>query len=360
MFDWFSIKNLFFAGMFHFLGYTPAPDHEGTPWPEHETPAVAGYNAEQLAEVANLADTMANDAIVVVVDGKILWEYGDTEALSYLASVRKSLLAMLYGPYVDDGTINLDLTLTDIGLDDVGGLMPIEKQARVRDLVTARSGVYHKASNPGDNLDAAPPRGSQEPGTYFLYSNWDFNAAGSAFERLTGESIYDAFDAKLAQPLGFEHWRRLIHIRNGDSDRSEHLAYHFVLSTRDMARLGELMRMKGNWQGTQVLSEQWVGEIISLVTPNAEMNPPSERESEFGYGYMWWIWDGPKVSCAYEGAYTARGAFGQFITVIPKLDMVVAHKTLPDARTRWGEYVQILDALIDAHAEPVCGDTEAA
>ena len=354
MFDWFTLKNLFFAGMFHFAGYTPDPDHVGTPWEFHPTPEAAGYHASDLDTLGELADTMANDAIVVVVGGKILWQYGDPQELSYLASVRKSLLAMLYGPYVEDGTIDLDLSLQEIGLDDVGGLLPVERQAKVRDLISARSGVYHEASNPGDNLADAPERGSQTPGSYYLYSNWDFNAAGSAFEMLTGERIFDAFTEKLAKPLGFQDWRRMIHIRNGDEDRSEHLAYHFVLSTRDMARLGELMLREGEWQGRQLLSREWVSQSISKVTPNSQMNPQEHRDGEFGYGYMWWVWDGPKVACEFDGAYTARGAFGQFITVIPKLDMVVAHKTYPDARTSWEEYSQILNGLVDSQVNPIC------
>lgn len=352
--SWFTLKNLFFAGMFHYMGYTPPADLEGQAWTYHENPEVVGYESEQLEAVGQLADGMANDAIVVVVEGKVLWEYGDPSALSYLASVRKSLLAMLYGPYVEDGTIDLDLTMAQIGLDDVGGLLPIEREAKVRDLIAARSGVYHVASNPGDNLDDAPERGSQTPGSYYLYSNWDFNAAGSTFEMLTGESIYDAFTHKLAEPLGFQDWRRMIHIRNGDEERSEHLAYHFVLSTRDMAKLGELMLRDGQWQGQQVLSADWVEEIRSVITPNKEMNPIEHRESEFGYGYMWWVWDGPKVSCEFEGAYTGRGAYGQFITVIPKLEMVVAHKTYPDARTSWQEYVQVLDGLVNAKTASPC------
>ena len=358
MLDWFSIKNLIFAGLFHFLGYVPDVDQVGQPWQTHPSPETAGYSIEALAEVGALAETFATDGIVVTVDGKLLWEFGDTTQLSYLASVRKSVLAMLYGPYVVDGTIDLDATLEELGIDDVGGLLPIERQATVRDLISARSGVYHVASNPGDNLADAPERGSQQPGEYYLYSNWDFNAAGAVFEQLTGKNIYDAFGEKLAEPLGFEQWIRLIQLKNGDTDRSQHKAYHMTFSTRDMARLGELVRQAGNWQGQQLLPAEWVAEMTSLVTPNDEMNPAEVRDSEFGYGYMWWVWDGPKVECAYEGGYTGRGAYGQFITVLPKLDMVVAHKTLPDDHTRWGEYRQLLDGLIAARQEPVCqGET---
>ena len=50
----------------------------------------------------------------------------------------------------------------------------------------------------------APVRGSQKPGTYNLYSNWDFNALGTIFEKKTGRSIYDAFESDIARPIGMQ------------------------------------------------------------------------------------------------------------------------------------------------------------
>ena len=80
------------------------------------------------------------------------------------------------------------------------------------------------------------------------------------------------------------------------------------------------------------------------------MNPERLRDNEFGYGYMWWIWDGPEAEGPYKGAYTARGAWGQYITVLPALDMVVAHKTKSAyrRRTSWEMYEGILERIIDA------------
>lgn len=329
-------------------------DPPGVPWAVHSDPMDAGFSAEKLARVSSFTESFSTDAIVAVVDGKVLWEYGDTTQLSYVASVRKSILAMLYGNYVDDGTIDLDLTLADLGIDDVQGLLPVEKRATVRDLMTARSGVYHPASNAGDDLASAPARGSKEPGTYFLYSNWDFNAAGAVFERLTGRNIYDALASDLAQPLGFEHWERERHKKSGDTSRSINKAYHMWLSTRDMARIGALMLQEGNWHGVQLIPKHWVHTIVSVATPNEELNPAWVRKSELGYGYMWWVWDGPRVDCPYEGAYTARGAYGQFITVIPTLNMVVAHKTVPDDETKWLQYRAILSRLVGSREVSVC------
>ena len=251
--------------------------YPGASWERIADPASAGFSAEALDAIHPYVDGINTTAVMAVVGGRVLFEHGPVESISYLASVRKSILAMLYGRYVEDGTIDLEATLEDLGMDDVEGLLPIEKQARVLDLVTARSGVYHPASNSGDNLADAPPRGSQEPGTYYLYSNWDFNAAGAVFEQRTERNIYDALGSDLALPLGFEDWHRWIHRKSGDATRSHNLAYHMNLSTRDMARIGYLMLRDGVWKDERVLPEGWAGRISGLVTPSEEMNPESRR-----------------------------------------------------------------------------------
>ncbi|MEQ9399074.1 MAG: serine hydrolase [Longimicrobiales bacterium] len=310
-----------------------------------------GWDADRLQELRAFIRDSANTTGMVVVDrGRVVFDYGDVEELSYLASVRKSILAMLYGYWVENGTIDLDATLADLGVDDVGGLLPVERQARVEDLITARSGVYHPASNGGDNLADAPARGSQEPGTYMLYSNWDFNAAGAVFEQLTGRDLYDELQAQLAIPLGFQDWDRSVQRKSGDLSVSRNPAYHMWLSTRDMARVGLLMLREGDWGGQRVLSRAWARRIVSVVTPLEEMNPVSRRDGYFGYGYMWWVWDGPGATGPFEGAYTGRGAIGQWITVLPAVDLVVAHKTdsVYGRTTSWESWQRMLEMLLEA------------
>ena len=215
--------------------------------------------------------------------------------------------------------------------------------------------MYHEASNAGDDLASAPPRGSQKHGTYQLYSNWDFNAAGAAFELETGRNIYDALDTDLAKPIGMQDWKREIQRKSGDTTKSVHRAYHMVLSTRDMARIGLLMLRDGNWAGTQVVPQPWVKEITRAVTPVSQMNPTSRRSGPFGYGYLWWIWDGQWNTGAYAGAYSGLGAIGQHITVLPALDMVVAHKTVPGGRSvSHTQFLRILDQLVKAKCAGAC------
>ncbi|MEW6322575.1 MAG: serine hydrolase [Acidobacteriota bacterium] len=309
---------------------TAAPTFPGATWDVVRPADLAayGWSPEALRKTtAFIRDESKTTGLVVVDRGRVVYTYGDIEELSYVASVRKSILAMLYGYWVENKTIDLGRTLADLGMDDIGGLLPREKQATIHHLITARSGVYHPASYSGDDLAEAPPRGSQAPGSYMLYSNWDFNAAGWVFERLTGRDIYDELQAQLAIPLQFEDWDRSAQRKEGNLAVSHYPAYPIWLSTRDMARIGHLMLNEGRWNGRQVISREWARRIVSVVTPLGEMNPPRRRDGYFGYGYMWWVWDGPKAVGPFRGAYTAVGAVGQYITVFPSLQLVIAHKT---------------------------------
>jgi len=268
-------------------------------------------------------------AMLVLRGGNSLFEYGDLSRTSYLASARKSLVSMLYGPAVAKGVIRLDMTLAEMNFDDQGGLLPREKRATIRDLLMARSGVYHKAANSGDASDRAPPRGSVEPGSYFLYNNWDFNALGVIYERLTSRKFYQAFQDDIAAPLSLRDWVIDERAIRNDTGLSDHPAYHLVLSTRDMAAIGQTMLQMGRWQNRQVIPADWVARTTSLSTSAAEVARTSPFVEGLGYGWLWWIFDpaGPWPDVL-KGAYTASGAFGQFITIVPKLDMVVAHKVV--------------------------------
>ena len=310
-----------------------------------------GWSPEALQKTSAFIRDESNTTGLVVVDrGRIVYQYGDIEELSYVASVRKSILAMLYGYWVENGTIKLETTLEQLGIDDIGGLLPAEKKATIEHVITARSGVYHPASYSGDDLAQAPPRGSQLPGRYMLYSNWDFNVAGAIFEQLTQRDIYDELQAQLAIPLQFEDWDRAAQHKEGNLTVSKYPAYPIWVSTRDMARIGYLMLREGNWNGRQLVSKDWARRIVSVVTPVQEMNPTRRREGYFGYGYMWWVWDGPKAVGPFKGAYSAVGAVGQWITVFPSLDLVIAHKThnIYGRSTSTASWQRIIELLFDA------------
>ena len=325
-------------------------------WQAVASPEAAGWSTAELQPVRDRLTELGSTGFMAVVNGRVLMQHGDLERVSYLASVRKSVLSILYGIYEERGRIDLDRTLADIGIDDVGGLTAAEKQATVLNLITARSGIYHEASNGGDDLANAPARGSQQPGAYYLYSNWDFNALGTIFEKETGVDIYDALERDLARPLGFQDFDRERHRKSGNLERSIHPAYHMNLSTRDMARIGYLMLREGEWAGRQIVPRDWVRESTRAFTPRGEMNPARRRTGPFGYGYLWWVFDNPDLPDAYRGAYTGLGAVGQHILVMPELDLVVAHKTDPASRRRVShdEFLDVVRLLVEAHCGSTC------
>ena len=333
-FSWISISCLFLQAVILYAD----------PWPVAE-PESVGFQKDKLEKVGEYAkENTGTTGLVIVVNGKIIYTYGDIKQVSYIASCRKSVMSMLYGKYVADGTIKLDETIGQLGIDDLEGLLPQEKEATVYDLITARSGVYHPASNPGGIPEGKKyERGATPHGTRFVYNNWDFNVAGTVFTLKTGQDIYDALERNLTIPLGMEDFDRKRHKLSGNAKMSKHLAYHMHFSTRDMARLGQLMLQKGRWNGEQLVPEEWVVRSTSVVTP-------LNREFHCGYGILWWLLRDKEYPEQFKGAYSAQGMYGQFITVFPVMNMVVAHKSAGNSkkRTSEGQYRHILRLIVEA------------
>jgi CubicO group peptidase (beta-lactamase class C family) len=291
-----------------------------TPGADWDVVADAGFKPAGLEAAEDRLVTMPTTALMVVASGRITYRYGEIAQPSYLASARKSVLSMLYGKYVANGTIKLDATMGELGIDEDDGLLPIEKSARIRDLLIASSGVYHKAGSPGDD-PKTPARGSQQPGAHFHYNNWDFNVLGAVFEKLTGKTVFTALEQDLARPLGFQDFAPARQRMMGYQNQSRYLAYHLFLSARDMARLGLLMARGGNWNGQQLIPLDWVKES----TKEHVAASAAGRGGELGYAYLWWIPE-TRTGPEWTGSFMASGQFGQYILVLPAIDTVIVHR----------------------------------
>ena len=336
----------------------------GAEW-ERAKPESMGYSSARLEALRGWLKTQQTAAMMVVVHGKVIFEYGDLSLVSKVASVRKSVLSMLYGNYVVSGKVDLGKTVKELGLEEKQPFLPIEEHATLEQLLTARSGVYLPSGN--SQLDSLEPkRGSEYPGTHFEYSNWDFDAAGTAFEKLTGKDIFDALESDLAKPIGMQDFIRARQKKNYVPE-SLHPEYAMYLSTRDMARLGLLMARSGLWNGKQIVPADWVRYTTTLVTPFAEINPTflhiAGRPDRWGYGVLWWVWDAPVFPGTIydgplQGAYSAMGSGGQFITVLRASDMVVAHKVDIDKNASASvdsmDYDAILAMVIDSKCPHEC------
>lgn len=333
--------------------YITYPEKE---WEMMENVSDFGWNQDKINQLYGYAiDSTNATGIIVIQSGKMIYDYGDTHELSYIASVRKSLLSMLYGKYVENGTINLNKTLKELNIDDIGGLLDIEKEASILDILQSKSGVFHPASNPGGNEWLFPERGSKKPGTYFIYNNWDFNVAGYIFEQETEQNIYEAFENDIVKKIEFQQWDSSKQQKSGNISKSKFKAYHFELSTRDMARLGYLMLRKGKWKDEQIIPASWVEKMTTITTSYEDMYKVDPRLKDWpwwkwGHGLMWRIWDSPNLKPEFKGAYTATGNQGQYITVIPSMDIVIALKTkgVYGRRTDKETYERFLNKLFEA------------
>ncbi len=309
--------------------------YQGVSFEKNSALTNSSFTKEKLDETNTyLKEESKTTSMLVLENGKVVFEYGDVSEISYIASCRKSVLSILYGKYVENGTIDLNQTIGDLGIDEKNGLLTIEKQATINNIITSRSGVFHTPSNGGYDEANIKKRGSVKPGEYFVYNNWDFNVAGYILEEKTGNSIYEELEMQLAIPLGFEDWNIKNQKRKVNEKKSRYSAYHMHLSTRDMAKIGQLMLQEGQWRNKQIISKDWIQKITTTVTPKDTVSQRFRRDKsspiQESYGYMWWLFERFYDNPDFEGAYTASGYGGQFITVIPKRNVVIAHKTTLD------------------------------
>lgn len=290
----------------------------GAQW-EHIDPVRAGWSASKLDEVRAIAAESGSSALLVVQDGRVVLDWGQTKDKIFLHSVRKSLMSGLYGPAVASGQISLSATMAGLGIDDAPkALTAEEKQATVRDLLMARSGVYIEAAGETRSMkERRPERGSHAPGTFFYYNNWDFNVLGAILEQRTGGSMFRSFSEWIAEPIGMQDFIEADgHYKFADTSRYAY--YHFTMTARDLARYGWLYLNHGRWRNKAVLPEVWVREST---------RPLSKAWSGIAYGYMWWATTGEMQFGVVVGpnSYSARGAGGQFLVILPAHRMVIAH-----------------------------------
>ncbi len=261
---------------------------------------------------------------MIIQHGVVIDQWGDIDKKINGYSMRKSLLSALYGIYSAEGVIDLNETLEHAGIDETSDpLTKAERQARIVDLLRARSGVYHPVDFETEFMKKLrPPRGSHAPGTYWYYNNWDFNVVGAILEKKTGMKMGDAFYQRIASPIGMQDFRPGdVHYFGGPI--SSYPAYQIEVTARDLARFGLLYLHHGQWQGKQIVPAAWVDKS----THATEMVNAAGVELG-GYENLWWVeYNGVTFGPAtLPGMFSARGATGHYLVVIPSKDMVIVHR----------------------------------
>lgn len=140
-------------------------------------------------------------------------------------------------------------------------------------------------------------------------------ASDSVARIITREWLPQLFDERIAQPLQIHRWAMNL-MPTGEG----YMGGGLYLAPRDQLKLGQLYLNGGVWNGSRIVSQGWVEQS---VTPYGRFRPVIPRDVNHRYGLGWHIHDLVSGGRSYR-VFSAEGAGGQFVIVIPALDMVVA------------------------------------
>ena len=231
-------------------------------------------------------------AIIILEDEKIVFEYGETDKIMNTASIRKSIISLLYGIAVNKGIIDINKTLAELEIDEYTPLTKQEKSATIRDLLMAQSGIYLPAQGEHDSqITDRPARESHKPGSYFFMNNFEANVLGTILRQETGLSIGKFMEDNLAEPMGMQDFSE-DNVILGDpwfwpKKKSKHKQYYIYMSTRDLARIGAMVANNGSWNKKQIVHENWINESITSYSNLKENHINYSRYD--GFGYQWWL-----------------------------------------------------------------------
>ncbi|WP_375726430.1 serine hydrolase domain-containing protein [Saccharicrinis sp. FJH62] len=302
----------------------------------YSSPESKGFSSERLDTLKQFLDQSGASSMLILVDGDVIFDWGSTSKKHLIHSVRKALLNSLVGIAVDQGKLDTSMTLRELGIqDEHPELSDQELSARVADLLKSRSGVYHPAAAMSQGMiNSLPERHSFKPGEHYYYNNWDYNTLGAILEQQTGKSLYSLFYEEIAKPLGMVDYKGEYVEIDGESDtdvempktdgfyqyeksKSTFPAYHFRMSSRDLALYGQLYLNKGRWNNQQIIPESWTE---SCTKPTTVYN----KEYKLGYGMLWKLRLAENEKDVVAFYHTGVGI--HMLAVYPESKLVMVHR----------------------------------
>ena len=255
--------------------------------------------------LTEIMDKNEADSLFIMEGQNVLAEYGESDQISNVASVRKSLISALFGIAESKGLINVNRTLGDLGIDDTKNpLSEKEKQATVEDLLKARSGIYITSLGESKDMkEKRPERGTYSHNEHYYYNNWDFNTLGVIFEQETGTSLGEAFYEWIAKPTEMKKFQPS-NVVYQESEETSMPMYRFYMCAEDLARFGSLYANDGKWKDKQVIPEKWIDASFEAYSEITDVDRFT------GYGYLWWLEKQKDQTLQW-----AVGAGGQYVVV---------------------------------------------
>ncbi|MCP4122983.1 MAG: serine hydrolase [Bacteroidetes bacterium] len=151
------------------------------------------------------------------------------------------------------------------------------------------------------------------PGTINHYVSINTQVLGMLVTKVSGKTLSEYLKEKIWDPMGMEFDAQWI-----IDDKGMELALGGLnVTLRDYAKLGLLYQHNGNWNGTQIVPEEWIRQSVTPDAPHLMAGPNELSTSDFGYGYQWWI---PENS---DGEFFAAGIYNQYIYIYPKKSLVI-------------------------------------
>jgi len=247
-----------------------------------------------------------------------------------LMSVTKSFTSTLIGIAIDKGMIKgTDEDLASLFPEYSEQLSGQKSKIKLKHLLSMTAGfdwdeatyLYNDYRNPywimlgpeRDNIIKyildRPMK--NQPGSTFNYNGGLSLLLGKIVEKRSSLRLQDFANQYLFHPLEITKYEWGYWDKAGTVPRADGGLF---LRPRDMAKLGYLFMNKGNWNGRQIISAQWIKEA---TRKQIDLYPMMLT----GYGYQWWIY---RFGIFDKEAYAADGWGGQRIFVFPALDLVVA------------------------------------
>lgn len=301
------------------------------------------YNKQQ-HKFEDLLKRTVTTGLLVIKDDKIVTEryyHGNSQkTLNTSWSMSKSFTSALVGIAIDEGYINsVDDPITDYlpELKDSG-----YDGVSIKDILNMASGVkYPVYEEPfitewynrlfvekesfNEMMTTLPSDAS--PGT-FTYKGSDTQVLGMLIKKTTGKQPSKYLEEKIWKPLGMEHsayWNTDLH---GDDMTFAYLN----ASLRDYAKFGRLYLNNGNWNGKQIISEDWVKETYI----GSEGFP--------FYKYQWWIPPSPDPD---NKEILANGIYGQNIYVNQNENMIIVKTSVNSSEEDLGEEITVFREIVE-------------
>lgn len=310
-------------GLFLSLSVATAGLAADVPLPR-STPEAEGISSAGLIALLDEFDAKAYGlhSIVVVRHGKIVAEgwwgpYASNEP-HMLFSLSKSFTSTAIGLLQAEGKINIH----DPILKYFPGSAPENPSAnlkamRIRDLLMMSTGQHAEDVDALNNRLITKPDAIKQflalpiphkPGTLFYYNSPATYTCSAIVTKVTGQTVRDYLVSRLFEPLGIStpNWDISVEGYN-------HGASGLFLRTEDIAKFGQLLLQRGEWNGRRLIPADWIDLATSRQASNGS-DPDGEWDQ--GYGFQFW-------RCV-PGFYRADGAYGQFCIVMPQYDTVVA------------------------------------